>query len=390
MVFTMTIARCKGKTVNQAWKRSYNSAHDLGVFHNFMKTRLNLIFALLIFVSWNTSAGVSAAPQAGYTLADAQNRPVNPVREGSGGAFHISLKIRCEIQNNPVNEKLTVTLPIPPNTDSQNVASWEVTPPPLRIDESRFGYRFAAWELGPGYPGEKFEVRYEADVELFRVLYKVDPNLVGAQSDIPGGIRADYTNSSHYYDYGNPVVREFAEKAVGAQSNFFLKAAQIRRAVKSLLSYEKDRRIVPASATLRDKKGSCSEHSFLMIAMMRSQGIPARYIGGSVDPISRGQSAGADRSFHKIVEVYIPRYGWIPMESTGGGSAGPEKEAENSVARCHGNMFNFLFEPEQGPIQLDPRSNTATVTPSGAKQIRYKSSIIAEWKTLSPAALMPH
>ena len=67
------------------------------------------------------------------------------------------------------------------------------------------------------------------------------------------------------------------------------------------------------------QKGYCEFFASAMGDMLRSLGIPTRLVNG-FGPGSYESSAGAyvvrGEDAHTWVEVYFPRYGWIPFEPT--------------------------------------------------------------------------
>ena len=60
--------------------------------------------------------------------------------------------------------------------------------------------------------------------------------------------------------------------------------------------------------TLRQKRGTCSEYANLFIAIMRSEGIPARIITGRI----------YEGSYHAWAEIWLADRGWIPVETQKG------------------------------------------------------------------------
>lgn len=63
------------------------------------------------------------------------------------------------------------------------------------------------------------------------------------------------------------------------------------------------------------KEGDCTEYSDLFIALCRAKGIPANFIEGVV------YNSGAterEQIVHNWAEIFIPEYGWIPVDATWG------------------------------------------------------------------------
>ena len=66
------------------------------------------------------------------------------------------------------------------------------------------------------------------------------------------------------------------------------------------------------------KKGVCQDFAHLMIACLRSQDLPARYVSGYIltfPPEGQKRMEGADAS-HAWVSVYIPGWGWVDIDPT--------------------------------------------------------------------------
>jgi transglutaminase-like putative cysteine protease len=68
---------------------------------------------------------------------------------------------------------------------------------------------------------------------------------------------------------------------------------------------------------LTTKSGDCSEFSYLMIAMCRAVGIPARFIEGFAYEASKTQISDLK---HDWVEIYLSGIGWVPADPTWGRS----------------------------------------------------------------------
>ncbi len=87
-----------------------------------------------------------------------------------------------------------------------------------------------------------------------------------------------------------------------------------------------DRGYAPAIATLESKSGDCTEHSVLMSALLRAQGIPTRIVDGVIVD-------GGNAGYHEWVEVNLGK-GFVAVDPTfDAWPAGPErlKLAEGST-----------------------------------------------------------
>jgi transglutaminase-like putative cysteine protease len=69
----------------------------------------------------------------------------------------------------------------------------------------------------------------------------------------------------------------------------------------------------PVEEALKSRSGVCQDFAHVMIACLRSLGLPARYLSGYVR--SRREIAGGDAS-HAWVSVWCPMFGWQDFDPT--------------------------------------------------------------------------
>lgn len=65
---------------------------------------------------------------------------------------------------------------------------------------------------------------------------------------------------------------------------------------------------------LQHKTGVCQDFAHLMLQIMRSAGMPGRYVSGYICPHKSGLVG--EGATHAWVEIYIPGYGWAGMDPT--------------------------------------------------------------------------
>ena len=64
--------------------------------------------------------------------------------------------------------------------------------------------------------------------------------------------------------------------------------------------------------------GVCQDFAHLLLAVVRSWGVPGRYVAGYVDPGALGEAAAAIEATHAWAEVWIPGAGWRGFDATSG------------------------------------------------------------------------
>ena len=69
----------------------------------------------------------------------------------------------------------------------------------------------------------------------------------------------------------------------------------------------------PVGDALRERHGVCQDFAHVMIACLRSIGLPARYVSGYLMTGTDAVGAGAS---HAWVSVYCPRFGWLDLDPT--------------------------------------------------------------------------
>ncbi len=166
-------------------------------------------------------------------------------------------------------------------------------------------------------PGEGVTVEFTVRGRFWQVRYNVDAAEVGGLEEIPTQVASLYTADGPWYRIGDPLIAETAQRVAGEEGNPYLMALRIHDFVAEALSYDLDGGWDDAATVLERGSGSCSEFTFLFIALARALGLPARYAGGSIYLPGRARGGTfVDRYNHRWAEVYIPGYGWVPFDPT--------------------------------------------------------------------------
>lgn len=160
-------------------------------------------------------------------------------------------------------------------------------------------------------PGESARVSWSADIEIRALDYGLSPEEAGGFEDIPADILEAYLTDEGKYRLDSATIQRAARVAAGGATDPYWTARNIHDFVIRRLSYSNDGQWDDAETVYLQRSGSCSEYTFLYIALCRANGVPARYAAGT-----RQRKAGiyVDTLFHRWAEIYLPPYGWVPVD----------------------------------------------------------------------------
>jgi transglutaminase-like putative cysteine protease len=237
---------------------------------------------------------------------------------------------------------LDVYIALPSDRPNQRLLGEVVfDPAPTGFVTDRWGQRFAHYRRTDLPLAERNLITMTADVELMDARWFVFPERVGALDDIPEEIREKYLADEDKYRIHDPVIQEAIQEAVGEERNPYWIMQKVYRYLHEKLYYELVGGWNVAPAILTRGNGSCSEYSFVFIAMCRAAGLPTRYVGSVA---VRGDDASTDYVFHRWCECYLPGYGWVPVDPSGG-----DRDIPADVADYFGHVQNrFLITTEGG------------------------------------------
>ncbi len=222
---------------------------------------------------------------------------------------------------------LVVNLALPETLPGQELLSEpRFASEPQHIATDQWGQRCAVFTVDRLPAGQRFEAGYQVQARISAISFLILPEMVGTLDEIPAELRARYTIDGTRYRIGSPFIRKAVGEAVGDEHNAYWVARRIYEYIIERVEYEMIGGWDVPEVVLRRGSGSCSEYTFAYIAMCRAAGLPARYQGSVV---VRGDDACVDDVFHRWAEVYLPNYGWVPVDPSRGDSPVPAE-------RCRG------------------------------------------------------
>lgn len=156
-----------------------------------------------------------------------------------------------------------------------------------------------------------FRITYE--VTLYAQYHAIDPARVQPERITPELAQFVAERAPHIV-FTEPL-RVFSKQVVGDTTNPYEIARRIFAAVDEVpWAGAREYSTIPDISTypLRAGHGDCGEQTLLLIALMRMNGIPARWQSGWTF------TDGRYDDIHDWAEIYLAPYGWIPVDVTYG------------------------------------------------------------------------
>lgn len=120
--------------------------------------------------------------------------------------------------------------------------------------------------------------------------------------------------------HASPELAEYARESFGAQTPLIAGARDLNRRI--FKDFKFDTRATTVATPLEEvwvkRRGVCQDFAHLGIAILRSIGLPARYVSGYLrtrPPAGKPRLVGVDAS-HAWFSIYSPGTGWVDFDPT--------------------------------------------------------------------------
>ena len=271
-----------------------------------------LIFLALML---NTGCGISKYS----TLKPIEMKPFEETMEEYHKKLQITkeLTLKTEIssqiiisQETPYYfvEYLKANLKILPMIDSrQEILSLDIIPPGRIVDRS------LEFKLDAPSPG-RYEFKVKAEGIFKHEFVQVTDKIPFPLQVIPTE-QFKYTKPSLIIDSDNEDIRTLALSMAQGEDDLYRVVFKMSKWVRENVHADIDISTIStsqkASWVLENRKGVCDEKTNLFIGLLRSLGIPTKFIIGFV-----GVNYNGTINFkpHGWAEVYFPSSGWIPFD----------------------------------------------------------------------------
>lgn len=158
-----------------------------------------------------------------------------------------------------------------------------------------------------GEGGATFSIGYT--YETYGVHFRLDPRRA-AQYNKSSEIYRKYTSQAQNIVFTNKI-KELSRKIVGKTTNPIVKAKKIYDWVGRNIKYSFAREYSTihniSGYCLTKGYGDCGQEAMLFITLCRYNGIPARWQSG-------WYFFPGDKDIHDWTQIYVPPYGWVPVD----------------------------------------------------------------------------
>jgi transglutaminase-like putative cysteine protease len=269
--------------------------------------RCSFIFITLFFfatcIAW--TAGSSAPP------AD-QPRPLSRT-------FVFTYQVHVP-GTKDVHGTFNLWLPLPQQDAFQKIQDLQIESPVAhsRGREPEYGNIFELFEPTAGQLESGFDVtvRFLATrIEHQVLLDSASAKLVAMNSATPPDLQR-YLEPDKLVPL-NGVISDLAKEHTAGDATTLAKAQDIYDYVVATMRYDKSgdgwgRGDAVWACT--SKRGNCTDFHSLLIGMMRSSGIPARFEIGF--PLPESKTEGDIPGYHCWAEFYLNGVGWVPVDAS--------------------------------------------------------------------------
>lgn len=229
----------------------------------------------------------------------------------------INLDVSSEAKINPISSDYSVKYinvnlsHYPYEYFGQEVASFDFEPD-AEIENNALLF---SWQN----PKDEISFGYNAKIRTISNIVKVKEKIPFPILDLPEDL-APYTEPSEIIDSNDEDVRGFAAEIAEGEDDLYVVVHKMAEWTKSNIKYDLSTLTAEvsqkASWVIDNRQGVCDELTSLFIAMLRSLGIPAKFISGVA--YTESELFPDNWGSHGWAEVYFPGYGWVPYDVTYG------------------------------------------------------------------------
>jgi len=188
----------------------------------------------------------------------------------------------------------------------QNVRSMEIYPKDYKSVVDEYGNHYAEFD---------FSNQPAGTTQIVKIDYRVAVNELAYDLSVcQGNLIDDFIQPEMHIESANPQIVALANALSKGKSTVCQQVRAFYDYIGNELVYTPNGENWGAQAALGSMGSDCTEYTSLLVALSRTQGIPARYFEGLLY-LNKGTDAVA-KIEHAWPDVYLPGAGWTAMDPT--------------------------------------------------------------------------
>ena len=194
----------------------------------------------------------------------------------------------------------------------QEVSSMEVSPADYELITDEYGNQYAEFDFSdhPAGTTKTVEINYRIVVNELRY------DLSACEGEVPD----DFTQPELHIESANPQIMKLASELSRGKKTVCQQARAFYDYLGDELVYTYNGKNWGAQAALGTMGADCTEYASLLVALSRSQDIPARYFEGLL--FLNTETETKAQLEHAWTDVYMPGVGWVAIDPTLGRALG--------------------------------------------------------------------
>jgi len=192
----------------------------------------------------------------------------------------------------------------------QAVLSMEISPAAYELITDEYGNQYAEFDFSRHPAGTTQTVEIDYQVTINELAYDL--------SACEGELLNDFIQPELHIESANPQIVALANELSRGKQTVCQQVRAFYDYIGNELVYTYNGKNWGAQAALGTMGADCTEYTSLLVALSRSQGIPARYFEGLL--FLDTETEGIGRLEHAWPDVYIPGVGWMALDPTLGRS----------------------------------------------------------------------
>ena len=168
-------------------------------------------------------------------------------------------------------------------------------------------------------PKNKINFGYNTRIKTNNDIIKVKNKVKFPILDLPEELK-QYTEPSEIINSDDEDIIGFASELAEGEDDLYVVVHKIAEWTKNNIEYDLSTLTAEvsqkASWVIDTRQGVCDELTSLFIAMLRSLGIPGKFVSGIA--YTKSELFPENWGSHGWAEIYFPGYGWVPYDVTYG------------------------------------------------------------------------